>query len=182
LADDREIKTLYGAFALSVWQDLVKVCPEMPSVVVTIGDNWYLITLCAAPARSSLESLVTESGIFITESTDILERNTEAYAHSGIQTLSDILKIAQATCAERNLPTDALTVLDRSSVAYRDQIFDFEKAKVGDSHSESWGGVIELGNPPIEMFLITHGYAAKDEEYLRDLVFGKDLPDTHLWD
>ena len=178
----RDLKTLYGAFALSLWQDLVRFSPEMPNVVVTIGDNWFLITLCEAPARSSLENIVTNSGIFITESTEILERDTQAAPRRGITTLSDILKIAQATCYERNLPTDAITVLDRSSIAYHDQIFDYEKAGVQDSHSESWGGVIQLGNPNIEMFLVNQGYSPKDADYLRDLVFGKDLPDTHLWE
>jgi len=162
----QDFKILYGAFALSVWRELVKNTPDMPNIVLTVADNWFMITLCAAPARSTLEKLVTESGIFITESSDILERSAETADKPDTRNIVGILKATKATLEVRNINSERITVLDRTSVGYRDQVFDFKKGNIiGGRREPGWGGVVE----------------PKGEDYLRDLAFGKDLPDAHLW-
>jgi len=162
----QDLKVLYGAFALSVWRELVRETPEMPNIVLTVADNWFMITLCAAPARSTLEKLVTESGIFITKSSDILERSAETADKPNTRDIIEILKATKATLETRNTNSERITVLDRTSVGYRDQVFDFKKGNIiGGRREPGWGGVVE----------------PKGEDYLRDLAFGKDLPDAHLW-
>ena len=129
----QDFKILYGAFALSVWRELVKNTPDMPNIVLTVADNWFMITLCAAPARSTLEKLVTESGIFITESSDILERSAETADKPDTRNIVGILKATKATLEVRNINSERITVLDRTSVGYRDQVFDFKKGNIIDS-------------------------------------------------
>lgn len=40
----KDLKALYGAFALSIWRELVRKTPEMPNIVLTVADNWFMIT------------------------------------------------------------------------------------------------------------------------------------------
>lgn len=90
------------------------------------------------------------------------------------------MKATQTILEARNIASNRVTVLDRTSVAYRNQVFDFKEGKIINSRGEPmWGGVVRLINPDMEVYIITHGYKPKEEDYLRDLAFGKDLPDTH---
>lgn len=178
----QNLKVLYGTFALSVWREQVGNTPDMPNIVLTVADNWSMITLCAAPARSALEKLVTESGIFIAESSDILERSAETADKPDTRDIIGILKATKATLEARHINSERITVLDRTSVGYRDQVFDFKKGSIiGSRREPEWGRVVKLRDPGMEVYIITHGYEPKGEGYLRDLAFGKDLPDAHLW-
>ncbi len=154
-SDNRDqLQQEYGQMSLSILIELKESYPDLPSDLLTVGDNWMQLVESRAEPKDALEAAMHIEGVSVYGSIwPIMDRfENETAQHL----LNYVLKGEEEGMIDPRIRS-AIAVLDRTSFAF--PLFDAER--ITSEEETPWGRIVHVEGLPMAIYHIRKGFSRK---------------------